>query len=60
MNLLTTRQAAEMLGLCQDHLRDMAFTGRIPAFRLRTNGHWRFDKEKLTEWINRRTTGDRR
>lgn len=54
-DILTLREAATLLGYCEDYLRKKAIKGEFPAFRLfeeDQRGRWLIHKVDLLEWLN--------
>lgn len=47
--LMTTREIAEYLKLHQITICKLSKEGKIPAVRI--GGVWRFDKDKIDDWI---------
>ncbi len=48
-NLMTTREIAEYLKLHEITICKLSKEGKIPAVRI--GGVWRFDKDKIDDWI---------
>jgi excisionase family DNA binding protein len=51
--LLTTREAAAMLGVAANTLRGWAAAGVVPALRIGDYGHLRFSSEAIEELLER-------
>jgi excisionase family DNA binding protein len=56
---LTAKQAAEMIGVHPDTIKEWARNKMIPAFKLtyKKGSSWRFSVDKLKAWVDLRTTG---
>jgi excisionase family DNA binding protein len=55
MNWLTLEQAVQCLKMGKSTLYDLARKRKVPARKM--GRAWRFDAEKLDEWIRTNTTG---
>jgi hypothetical protein len=51
--LVTTREAAAVLGITAKSLRVAARAGHVPAMRLGPRGLWRFDPRALVDLLDR-------
>ncbi len=49
--ILTTKELANYLKLRKETIRKYAKESKIPA--LRVGGSWRFDQDKIDEWLVR-------
>ena len=50
--MVTTRELSEYLHINIKYLRGMIDTG-MPHYRLKKEGHYRFVKSEVTEWISK-------
>ncbi len=59
VNLMTTKEAAELLRYSIGHVRNLCEQGQIPAKRaLGNSGQWRIDRAALLAQINRSPVND--
>lgn len=53
MDLLTTSQVAELLGVTPRHVRNLTLKENLPC-RLTDGGHRRFARDEVVEWSEKR------
>ena len=54
MTLLKVRDVAERLRMSENTVRRWAQSGKLPAYRLGPHGDYRFDPDKIAEYLKDR------
>jgi excisionase family DNA binding protein len=57
-SMLTARQVAELLGVHENWVYDMAASGELPSYKI--GGTRRFDRDEIRHWIAEHRTTQRK
>jgi len=55
MQIMTTKEAAEYLGVCVNTLRKYVHEEGLPVLRFPGRRKWIFRKDLIDEWVERRS-----